>query len=57
MGSELTTIITDKIKFMEQVLEVFFNGIGGVFAGMAVLYLAIRLLTLMPDKQTEDKEE
>ncbi len=42
---------------MEQALEVFLNGIGGVFAGMAMLYLAIRLLALMADKQTGDKEE
>ena len=38
---------------MEQALEVFLNGIGGVFAGMAMLYLAIRLLALVPDKQED----
>ena len=42
---------------MEQVLEVFLNGIGGVFAGIAMLYLSIRLLALLPDKQARDKEE
>ena len=42
---------------MEQALDVFLNGIGGVFAGMAMLYLAIRLLPLVPDKQAEDKED
>ena len=42
---------------MEQALEVFLNGIGGVFAGMAVLYLCIRLLALVADKPAEDREE
>ena len=42
---------------MEQALEVFLNGIGGVFVGMAALYLAIRLLALVPDKKAEDKED
>lgn len=42
---------------MEQALEVFLNGIGGVFAGIAMLYLSIRLISLMPDRQAEDKEE
>ena len=44
---------------MEQALEVFINGIGGVFAGIAMLYLSIRIIALMPgpDKQVEDKEE
>ena len=42
---------------MEQALEVFINGIGGVFAGIAMLYLSIRIIALMPDKQAEDKEE
>ena len=42
---------------MEQALEVFLNGIGGVFAGMGMLYVAIRLLALAPDNQTEEKED
>ena len=42
---------------MEQALEVFVNGIGGVFAGMGMLYVAIRLLALAPDKQTEEKDD
>ena len=42
---------------MEQALEVFLNGIGGVFAGIAMLYISIRLLALLAEKQTEDKEE
>ena len=42
---------------MEQALEVFFNGIGGVFAGMAMLYFSIKLLALMVDRKPEGKEE
>ena len=42
---------------MEQALEVFLNGIGGVFAGMGMLYVTIRLLALAPDNQTEEKED
>lgn len=42
---------------MEQALEVFINGIGGVFAGIAMLYISIRIISLMVDRQAEDKEE
>ncbi len=42
---------------MEQALEVFLNGIGGVFAGMGMLYFAIRLLALAPDEQAEEKDD
>lgn len=42
---------------MGQALEVFLNGIGGVFAGMGVLYLAIRLLALVPAGKEEEKED
>ena len=42
---------------MGQALEVFLNGIGGVFAGMGVLYLAIRLLALVPAGKKEEKED
>ena len=42
---------------MEQALEVFLNGIGGVFAGMGMLYLSIRLLALAPDEQAEEKDD
>lgn len=42
---------------MEQAIGVFINGIGGVFAGMTVLYLTIKLLSLvvgrLPEKETE----
>ena len=42
---------------MGQALEVFLNGIGGVFAGMGMLYLAIRLLALVPARKAEEKED
>ena len=42
---------------MEQALEVFINGIGGVFAGIAMLYVSIRLIALAAGRQAEDKEE
>ena len=42
---------------MEQALEVFLNGIGGVFAGMVMLYVAIRLLALAPEVKEDDQED
>lgn len=42
---------------MEQALEVFVNGIGGVFAGMGMLYLAIKLLALAPDNKAEEQDD
>ena len=42
---------------MEQALEIFVNGIGGVFAGMAMLYFAIKMLALVVDRKPEGKEE
>ena len=42
---------------MEQALDIFLNGIGGVFAGMGMLYVAIKLLALAPDGKTEDKQD
>lgn len=42
---------------MEQALEVFLNGIGGVFAGMGMLYVAIRLLALAPDRKEDEQED
>ena len=32
---------------METTLSVFLNGIGGVFAGMAVLYVTMKILALV----------
>lgn len=34
---------------MSAALEVFLNGITGVFAGMGALYLALKLLARLPD--------
>ena len=42
---------------MEQALEVFYNGIAGVFAGMAVLYLALKALALLADDPKKDEEQ
>ena len=42
---------------MEQALEVFLNGIGGVFAGMGLLYVAIKLLALVPGSKEVEKED
>lgn len=44
---------------METPLSVFINGISGVFAGMAVLYLAMKLNALAagaPPTETEKKK-
>ena len=38
-------------------LEVFLNGIGGVFAGIGMLYLAIKMLALAAGDRKEDKEQ
>lgn len=42
---------------MGQALEVFLNGIAGVFAGMGMLYLAVRLLALVPAGKPDEKED
>ena len=42
---------------MNPALEVFVNGIGGVFAGMGMLYVAIKLLALVPDRKEAEKED
>ena len=41
---------------MSQALEVFVNGISGVFAGIAVLYIAIRLNSAFAGRETGKKE-
>ena len=41
---------------MQQALEIFINGIGGVFAGMGMLYLAIKLLARVPDDKPDEKK-
>ncbi len=42
---------------MEQALEVFFNGIAGVFAGIGMLYLTLKLLALLADNREKDEEQ
>ena len=44
---------------MDQAITVFVNGIAGVFAGMAMLYLTIRLISLIADRgnQKPDRAE
>ncbi len=32
---------------MDTALSVFINGIGGVFAGMAILYITMKLISLI----------
>ncbi len=41
---------------MEQVLNVFINGIAGVFIGLGILYIAMKCITLFAGKQ-ETKEK
>ncbi len=41
---------------MKDALLIFMNGIVGVFAGMAVLYLSIRLTSFVVDKLESKKE-
>ena len=41
---------------METTLSVFLNGIGGVFAGMAVLYVAMKVISLVAGSSAEKKE-
>jgi hypothetical protein len=44
---------------VDQAINVFLNGLGGVFAGMAVLYLTIKLLSfavgLLGDAETPEQ--
>jgi len=42
---------------MHQPLEIFINGIAGVFAGMVVLYLSIKLISLLCSKQENNTSE
>ena len=41
---------------MPTALDVFINGISGVFAGIAFLYLAIRLNSVVADRNVGDKD-
>ena len=42
---------------MREALEVFINGIIGVYAGLFVLYLAIKLNKLVDRSQASDKDD
>jgi len=42
---------------LELPLEVFINGMLGVFAGMAVLYLAIKILAVTAGKPPQENKE
>ncbi len=42
---------------MQAAIEVFLNGIFGVFIGLAVLYVAIKANTLLAGRQVDKKEE
>lgn len=41
---------------MSAALEVFLNGIAGVFAGMGALYLALKLLARLPEAKSEQPD-
>jgi hypothetical protein len=42
---------------MQAAVEVFLNGIFGVFMGLAVLYAAIKVNKLLAGKEPDKKEE
>lgn len=42
---------------MQPAVEVFLNGISGVFIGLAVLYVAIKLNKLLTHREEAKKEE
>ena len=43
---------------MTESMAIFLSGLGGVFGGMALLYLAIRVTTLITARLTaEDKQD
>ncbi len=42
---------------MQAALEIFFNGIFGVFLGLAVLYVAIKANTLLAGREADKKEK
>jgi Na+-transporting methylmalonyl-CoA/oxaloacetate decarboxylase gamma subunit len=41
---------------MEKAVVIFVAGLGGVFIGMALLYAAIRITSLVTDKLASKKE-
>jgi hypothetical protein len=42
---------------MQAAIEVFLNGISGVFIGLAVLYAAIKINKLLAGQEVAKKEE
>lgn len=42
---------------MQQALDVFYNGLFGVFAGMTVLYVTMKLIALTSRQENSKKEE
>ena len=41
---------------MKEAIEIFVVGLGGVFVGMALLYIAIRIISLVVDRMGAGKE-
>jgi hypothetical protein len=42
---------------MQAAVEIFLNGIAGVFIGLAVLYVAIKINKLLAGREVAKKEE
>lgn len=42
---------------MQAAIQIFFNGILGVFTGLTVLYVAIKVNTLLAGREPDKKEE
>lgn len=42
---------------MQEVMMVFINGVGGVFAGMALLFLTIKFTAIVADKLSAGKDK
>ena len=41
---------------MKEAFEIFVVGLGGVFVGMALLYISIRIISLVVDRMGAGKE-
>jgi len=42
---------------MQAAIDIFLNGVLGVFAGLAVLYVAIKITRLAAGREPEKKED
>jgi len=42
---------------MQAAIDIFLNGVLGVFAGLAVLYVAIKIIRLAAGREPERKKE